>query len=133
MIVHEHPSGLKVSTPEGAAVAERTAAGFLIKAVGATRMRFPTEVQLELRPGAAPAGEWPQTRTVGAHRVHHELEIVDGGSGGQEQILNTWVPAGEGHLWTEQVAQTEPPAKPDFSLTWTMLEGLQLPTNWGER
>ncbi|WP_437947432.1 Tsi3 family protein [Sorangium sp. So ce296] len=128
-VVVTHPNGLSLSISPALVVRERPT-GFVVSTPDSASRRVPVAVELSLRAGPSPAsteGPWPESRDVAGRKVFYRIEESEGGSGGSSYTLRAWARHGSGHVLVEQIAQAEPPAKPEFSLAWTILEGLRPP------
>jgi len=129
MMTLRHPNGLALHAPEKTYDVRQTPAGFRLQAVGSAQQRNPVSVIVELRPGRAPAGDFPEQRAVRGRPFRYRVDIEEGGSSGDEHVLRAWTSAGTQHVWIEQATAAEPPAKPDFAAAWQIADGLDVPAS----
>lgn len=123
-----HPSGLRIELPADVYEIEETATGWQIRPANAASLRTPFEIRVAVAAGARPAGEWPERRRLDGRDFRYRIDHVDAGSGGDMYVLQAWEETqGEAHLTLQQTAQTEPPAEPDFSDGWAILERAHRP------
>jgi len=124
-----HPNGLSLTLPEvldgRSFLVDRTATGFSVRHAGSYRLV--DSLIVDLRPGAGPPGALPRARTIGGRKIHYAVAESEGtaGSGGPEYELSAWERARAGYIVYAAREQTE--WDPDFSLAWTVIEGLTPP------
>jgi hypothetical protein len=123
-----HPSGLRIELPADVYEVEETATGWQIRPADAAQLRAPFEIRVALAAGARPAGEWPEHRRLDGRDFRYRIDHVDGGSGGDIQVLHAWEETqGEAYLTLQQTVQAEPLAQPDFADGWAILERARRP------
>ena len=67
-------------------------------------------------------------RRLDGRDFRYGIDHVDGGSGGDTQVLQAWEETqGESYLILQQTVQGEPPAQPDFADGWAILERAHRP------
>jgi hypothetical protein len=94
---------------------EATDAGFTLLPARHREMRTPPRLRIELRKGT-PDGDWRQRELDPLGTVYYRVDVSDGGSGGEDHVLQAWVAHGAGHFWMQHALQIEPPGRPDFTL-----------------
>jgi hypothetical protein len=117
----KHTNGLTLALPDAAFRVRENSNGYLIEPPDAASTRNPPSIEIALRAGEPPPGDWPATKELGKAAARYRTEIVPGGSGGDEHVLTAWIPCPTGYVVIRHSQQVEPPAKPDFSLAWVML------------
>jgi hypothetical protein len=121
-VTFTHPSGLEIELPEGVYEVEETATGFRIRPKGAAQMRSPFLIHVKRATGARPNGAWPQSRRLRERDFRYRVDdSKEGGSGGEEHLLQAWESQADAHLMLEQMVQVEFPMRPDFTDGWAIL------------
>lgn len=126
-----HPNGLLLAMPDSIELGvmrkiaiEQTTTGFKVQPADQGMVRYVTEATVERRDGdSAPAGEWPEKRTIDGRTVHYRIDRSDGGSGGAEYNFQAWERVAVGYIFYRQYDQAEEPAPPRFDLIWSVIEG----------
>lgn len=118
----KHSNGLILDLPDGAFYIMESATGFFISPPDAESVRNPFQIEIALRPGPPPEGNWPKTRDMEAATAHYRIEVAEGGSGGEDYTLTAWIPCLAGYIIVRQTQQAEMPKKPDLSPAWTVLD-----------
>jgi len=128
MTSHSHPTGLTLEAPSTLSV-EQTERGFIFSPSDNATVRSPTQIIVELRQGALPAGSWPERHRRQGRTARYRIDIEDGGSGGEQHVLRAWEESANGYFWLEQAIQVEAPGVADFGTAWRILESASVKTN----
>ena len=94
--------------------------GWTIRAPGAPNRREPVEIEVELRPGSAPAGG--AHVAVAGRRLTRTLHRVEGGSGGEGRLLVYREPLGAWFAEYRQLRQADG-VEPRFELDGLIRSG----------
>jgi hypothetical protein len=121
-----HPEGLKLRIPAQLQV-QQLRSGFHISSLASKVSRIPQALEVTVARSGVPEGHWPERRISNGREVRFRMDELAGGSGGTEYVLTAWVRYDPGHVLVKQTTQAEWPVKPDFSLAWTVLDGLVPP------
>jgi len=120
-----HPNGLTV-VPPPALTSEQTSDGFVFRPENWRNMRSPKEIRIEVRT-SEPAGTWPSGKTLNGTAIHYRIDSRQGGSGGEERVLEAWKQAGSRWIWLSESTQSETPSDADFNDGWSLLDKAEAP------
>jgi len=118
-----HANGLLLDPQPTAFTVKETAAGFRIGPADARRMRSPWSIEVGLA-DANPAGAaGDQSKKLGERDARYHVTVdEEAGSGGPLNTLTAWLACGERRIIMTATQQVEPPAKPDWSIAWAVLQ-----------
>lgn len=118
-----HATGLVLDSQPAIYRVSKTDAGFRIEPTDAWRMRSPWSIQLQLanaEPGKTAVDE---SKRLGDRDARFHVTIdEEAGSGGPLHTLTAWLACGQRRIVLTAAQQVELPAKPDWSVAWTILQ-----------
>jgi|GEM_PF-6048612 len=124
-----HASGLVLDQQPAAFVVKETAAGFRIDPADARRMRSPWSIQLGLADADPAAGPGDASKKLGEREARYRVTVdEEAGSGGPLHTLTARLACGDRWIVMTATQQLEPPAKPDWSIAWTAMQGSRCPS-----
>lgn len=118
----QHAGGLQVDLPSDRVRAELTATGVRLRPLDAAQLRRPWTLDLSLQPGPAPQHEGGRDWTAGGRTLHQApVRTSEGGSGGDEHLVDAWLPCGNGHVAARYRQQAESAAELDLVSAWQLV------------
>lgn len=118
-----HHNGLVIQLPDSLA-AIQTPDGFRIQPAQTAELRSPIEMIVSLHQGSAPAGDWPDKRTLAGKLVRFRLDKSEGGSGGEMFTLTAWEAYSGGYILFRYSEQSEAVGTPDLAPAWNLMMGV---------
>lgn len=123
----QHPNGLRIAVPKGY-MERQTGDGFDIEPEGGSdysknRNSVSVNVALVKSPSAEHEDSLFNTKRLAGKEIRYRIiKSAEGGSGGEAYILEVYETVPSGLIKYTQTTQAEYPAKPDFALSWSIIQ-----------
>ena len=118
-----HATGLILDAQPAAFVVKETASGFHIEPADARRMRSPWSIQLGLTDAEPVTSPGELSKKLGERDARYRVTVdEEAGSGGPLHTLTARLACGDRWIVMMATQQAEPPAKPDWTTAWAIVQ-----------
>ena len=118
-----HATGLVFDSQPTAFKVSDTAAGFRIEPADARRLRNPWSIELRLADAEPAASAVDKSKKLGERDARYHVSVdEEAGSGGPVHALTAWLTCGDRRIVMTATQQVGPPAQPDWSTAWAVLQ-----------